>query len=299
MTGKWTALCLGVCLTAGLQAQKLNHHDVLLFAMTKGPDSLWRPGAPRFLTAFNRTGYNNQPAFFSNNELYLTVQMPDDTNQTEIHALDLLLRTHTRVSATPATSEYSPTLMPDGKRFSAVRIEEDGGTQRLWSFPIDRSDNGRPEFPAILGVGYHCWLRDTLAALFIVGQDNNPHILQVIGTKSQRSRRVASNIGRCLQVAPGGRLAFVQKATEQTWYLKAYDPKLQTSEIVVKMPSGSEDFVFLPNGALLTGSGSKLLQYKPGRDTEWREAADLSTYGVKSISRLALSRDGKLAVVAP
>jgi hypothetical protein len=299
MTGKWTALCLGVCLTAGLKAQKLNHHDVLLLALSKGADSLWRAGAPRFLTTFNRSGYNNQPAFFSDNILYLTVQMPEDTNQTEVYALDLLLRTRTRVTATPATSEYSPTPMPGGKRFSAVRVEEDGSTQRLWSFPVDQSDNGRPEFPGIAGVGYHCWLRDTLAALFIVGQDNNPHVLQLVGTKLQRPRRIASNIGRCLQVAPGGRLAFVQKATEQTWYLKTYDPKLQTSEIMVKMPPGSEDYVFLPNGAILTGSGAKLFQYKPGRDAEWREAADLSTYGVKSISRLAVSRDGKLAVVVP
>jgi hypothetical protein len=279
-----------------LSAQHLDHSDLLLFPMQKTADSTWQPVAPRFLTAFNPQGYNNQPNFFSNNELYLSVQTPDDTAQTEIYALDLLYRTLTRVTATPATAEYSPTLMPGGRRFSAVRVEEDGN-QRLWSFPLDRSDNGRPEFPNIFNVGYHCWLRDTLAALFIVGDDGAPHSLYTVGVKSQKLQRVASNVGRCLQTLPDGRLAFVTKTTEKTWFLKTFDPKKPIPEIAVVMPLGSEDFAVLPDGTFISGSGAKLYQYKQGRNTDWKVIADLSKYGVKNITRLAASKDGKLAVV--
>jgi hypothetical protein len=277
-------------------AQRLEHTDLLLFSMLKTADSMWQPIAPRFLTAFNPRGYNNQPSFFSNNELYLTVQMPGDTSQTDIYALDLLIKTQTRVTATPATAEYSPTLMPGGRRFSAVRVEEDGN-QRLWSFPLDRSDNGRPEFPGILNVGYHCWLRDTLAALFIVGDDGASHTLGTAGIRGQKFLRIASNVGRCLQTLPDGRLVFVTKTTEKTWFLKTWNPQKPIPEIVVIMLPGSEDFVVMPDGTYISGNKSKLYQFKPGKNTDWKEIADLSKYGVNNISRLAASRDGKLTVV--
>ena len=285
-----------LALPFSLTAQGPGKSNILLFSLAKTADSTWRPEAARFLTAFNRDGYNNQPSFFSNNELWLTAQFPRDTTQTDLIALDLLLKTQTRVTATPNTAEYSPTRMPGGKRFSAIRVEEDGN-QRLWSFPIDRSDNGRPEFPKIFNVGYHCWLSDTLVALFIVGEDEQPHTLQVLGTKSQKPNRIGSNIGRCMIKRPDGKLLFVQKATEQTWYLKTWDPKTNLQEIILKMPVGSEDFALLPDGTLLTGKGPKLYQFKPSRNADWKEIADLGKYGVQKITRLAVSGDGKLAVV--
>ncbi|HNG90979.1 MAG TPA: hypothetical protein PK858_12265, partial [Saprospiraceae bacterium] len=111
-------------------AQPAPHFDVLLFSVSQKPDSVWQIGSARFLTAFNRSGYNNQPSFFSPTEIYLSAQTPDDSTQTDIWSLNLGNLTRTRVTATPATSEYSPTLMPGGKRWSAVRVEEDG-SQRL------------------------------------------------------------------------------------------------------------------------------------------------------------------------
>lgn len=277
-------------------AQRLEHTDVLLFTMQKTADSMWQPTAPRFLTAFNSRGYNNQPAFFSNNEVYLTVQVPGDTTQTDIYALDLLIKTQTRVTATPTTAEYSPTLMPGGRRFSAVRVEADGN-QRLWSFPLDRSDNGHPEFPRILNVGYHCWLRDTLAALFIVGDDGAAHTLGTAGVRGQQFLRIASNVGRCLQTLPDGKLVFVTKTTDKTSFLKTWNPQKPIPEIVVIMLPGSEDFAVMPDGTYISGNKSKLYQFKPGKNTDWKEIADLSKYGVKNITRLAASKDGKLTVV--
>lgn len=146
-------------------------------------------------------------------------------------------------------------------------------------------------------IGYHCWLRDTLAALFLVGENGAPHALAVAGTGRQQGQRIAFNVGRCLQKLPDGRLAFIQKATEQTWFVKAYDPLKKTSDILVKTLAGSEDFTVLPDGTLLAGSGAKLYQYHPRRQNDWKEIADLSRYGVRSITRLDASGEGKLVVV--
>ena len=77
----------------------------------------------------------------------------------------------------------------------AARVEEDGN-QQLWSFPLDRSDNGLPVFPQLLNVGYHCWLSDTLVAFFIVGDNGGGHTLQVAGTKAQKPRRIVPCLSR-------------------------------------------------------------------------------------------------------
>lgn len=283
------------CLSAGLQAQKLAHHDILMLDMLE-KEGKWTVGKVSFLTSFNPGGYNNQPKFFSENELWLTVQGVSDTTQTDIHALNLADKTASAVTRTRMTAEYSPTPMPGGKRFSAVRVEEDGN-QRLWSFPIDAEDNGRPVFENIYDVGYHCWINDTSAALFIVGQDPEPHQLIVAGTNGQETEKIASKPGRCLLIKKDGQLAFVQKVTDQIWYLKQWSPVTDKQEIIVKMPFGSEDFAILPDGSFLTGQGHILYVYSPGKDTEWREVGNLGTYGVKKITRLAVSTGGKLAVV--
>lgn len=296
MSVKTGVFCIALCLWAfASRAQRLEHFDLMLFSLGKQTDSTWRPSAPRFLSGFNPAGYNNQPQFFSPIDLYLTVQTPDDTTQTDIYNLNPALRTVTRVTAT-TTAEYSPTLMPGGKSFSAVRVEADGA-QRLWAFPLDRSDNGRPIFPNITGIGYHCWLHDTLAALFMVGENNNAHYLALAGTGRQQLLRIAFNVGRCMQKMPDGRLAYIQKATEQTWFIKTYDLKTKTSDILVQTPPGSEDFAVLADGTLLAGSGAQLFQYHPRLQKEWKPIADLGRYGVKKVTRLAVSSDYKLVVV--
>ncbi len=287
-------IALGFFITPGF-SQKLEHFDIIQLSLNKAADNRWKTSTPRFLTSFNPQGYNNQPQFFSPNEIYLTVQFPSDTNQTDIYALNLLTRTTTRVTAT-TTPEYSPTLMPGGRRFSAVRVEENGA-QRLWSFPLDRADSGYPVFPALTNVGYHCWLHDTLVAVFLVGEGTAPHALGIVGTGKQQPVRVAFNIGRCLQNMPDGRLAYVHKATDQTWFLKAYDPRNGGSDILVTMPAGSEDFAVLADGTFLAGQGTKIFQCNPSRQKVWQEIADLRAYGIHNISRLALSADGKLALV--
>jgi hypothetical protein len=286
------AALTGLATTA--TAQRLAHHDLLLLPLTKTAAGAWQTGTPQFLTAFNRQGYNNQPCFFSPTEIYLTVQMPDDTTQTDIIALDLATRTQTRITATRPEAEYSPTPMPDGRHFSTVRVEADG-RQRLWQLPLDRSGTGQPVFPNLYGVGYHCWVRDTVAALFIVGEAPEPHTLVLAGLRGQRPLRIASAIGRCLQKMPNGRLAFVQKATEQTWFIKAFDLNKQSTEVLTKTLPGCEDFVVLPDGTLLSSCQTKLYQFRPGM-TDWQQIADLSPYGVRRITRLAV-RDSRLVVV--
>jgi hypothetical protein len=252
---------------------------------------------PKFLTAFNPQGYNNQPQWVNNNELYIAVQTPYDTSQTEIFSLSLLNSTLTQVTAT-RESEYSPTLMPDRKNVSCIRVDATrAGTQRLWTYPIDRANSGRDILPLHQDIGYHCWLSDKKLALFIVSGASN--YLKLVNVEDQSSIQLQSGIGRSLARMSDGKLAFVQKATAQTWYIKSMDANSYNTDIIIETLPGSEDFTFLPDGTFIMGNGSKLFSYKIGSaQKQWTEIADLSKYGITNIKRLTVSRDlDKIAIV--
>lgn len=245
----------------------------------------------RFLTGFNQRGYNNQPQWVNNNELYIAVQTPYDTNQTDILSLSVLTNTVTRVTAT-AESEYSPTVTPDRRSFSCVRVDVPaaGGMQRLWSYPYDRSNGGRDLLPMQQNIGYHCWLSDKKVALFIVNGSQN--YLKLANVDDQSSIQLMTDIGRSMSRMSDGKLAFVQKATGQTWYIKSLDPTSYNSTIIIETLPNSEDFALMSDGTFVMGFGSKLYAYNPADATkEWRELADLTKYGLTNIKRIAISRE--------
>ena len=281
--------------TSGLMKAQLPATNLYKFQMRQVTDSLFVFSKPQFLTNFNKQGYNNQPTFISDNEIYLTVKSSETGDQTDIYSLDLRTNLRTRITATKE-SEYSATLMPGGGEFSAVRVEADGAqTQRLWKFPIDRSNKGVPVFYNIKDIGYHFWIDQTNVALFIVGE---PHYLSIANTRSEVNNLVMSNIGRCFQRMPNGDMAFVHKIAPDFWQIRALNLISKKSEVVVTTPRGSEDFVVLQDGTIIIGNGSKLFKFNKAIDRDWIEIGDFSYYNINNISRLAVSRDNKIVFVA-
>ncbi|MEM1328546.1 MAG: hypothetical protein AAGI23_21500 [Bacteroidota bacterium] len=271
--------------------------NVYLFDMKRKSDREFALDNPTYLTYFNPTGYNNQPMFVNDDELFVTVRYPNQ-DQTDIYLLNLRRRTKSQVTET-TESEFSPTLMPDLFSFSAVRVEENGD-QRLWQFPTDRLDNGKPVFKYLNNIGYHHWINSRRVALFLVGQNTNK--LAIADVSTDQTRDVVSNIGRCFKTSPRtGNLLFVHKVSPRTWYIKqinAYD-EYAKGEIVAQTLPGSEDFLILDDGTFLMGNSSKLFKYHPSYDNDkgWQEIADLKYYGIRNITRLALSGNNKIAVV--
>lgn len=283
-------LLAGLHLSAQLPATK-----VFLFDMRQVTDSLFLFSKPKYLSAFNPQGYNNQPSFIDANTIYITVQSPETGEQTDIFALDLLRNVKTRVTAT-IESEYSPLAHPDGRQFTCVRVESDvAQTQRLWRFPIDRKNQGEPAFVNITDVGYHHWINRREAALFIVA---DPHRLIIANTENGTSRHVMTNIGRCFGQMPNGNLAFVHKISNNFWQIRQLNLSNMTSEAVVTTPENSEDFVILRDGTIIMGKGSKLFKFNKAIDNSWLEIADLSFYNIRNISRLAVSSGNKIAIVS-
>lgn len=274
---------------------QLPNTNVYLFKMEQVNDSLFNFKNPQLLTGFNPNGYNNQPHFISNNELYISVEDIRDKSQTDIISLNLNTQVKTLVTQSE-DREYSPALLPEKYYFSCIRQENDGfDTQRLWVFPIDRSTDGRVILKNQDKIGYHCWLTNETVALFIVGP---PHYLALANTEDETVMKLTSNIGRSLQKLPNGNLAFLHKATETNWTIKELNLEtLRTKTIVAARPE-SEDFIVLKNGTILMSQGQKIFKYRIGKDTRWLEIGDFSKLGLNNIKRMAVSPDGNnIAIV--
>jgi hypothetical protein len=287
-------------IAATLSAQKLPTSNVYLFDIKIDADSVYQFTNPTYLTAFNSKGYNNQPFFMNDDELYITVQMANDTTQTDIYSLNFKTGIKTQVTDTPV-SEYSPTFKSgnadedDIAEFTCIRVENDGkSTQRLWRFPLDRSNNGDVVFKDIRGVGYHAWATPTEAVLFIVG---SPHRLMLANTYSGKTQNIGDNIGRCLQRKINGIVYYVRKLSPDSWFIRALTPLTNKTITITETLPEVEDFALMPDGSILMAKGSKLFRHNGVKDTQWVEIADFSNYGLNNISRLAI-RDGRyLALV--
>jgi hypothetical protein len=248
----------------------------------------------------NRPGYDNQPSFTPDSKSILFTSVRADA-QADIYRYDLRTKSTSRVTST-TESEYSATVFGDGSRFSAIRVEADS-TQRLWSFRLDGGDP-RVLFEAIKPVGYHAWVDSTTVAMFVLGR---PNALVIADTHGGRVDTVARDVGRSLLPLPnGGGFSFVQRMPDSSRILMAVDmrgsgrDRRTVSMPLVRMPTQADYVTWLEPAVAIAGSGSQLLLWRGGRKSgQWSNLVDLSRYGLRRISRLALSPDHSwLAIVA-
>jgi len=279
-------------------AQKLQASNIYLFEMKQLTDSVFTFTNPKFLTGFNKDGYNNQPNFFSNNELFLTVQMSNDTTQTDIYKLDLSNRSLARVTATQE-SEYSPSIVIEEFEhlqnfyFSCVRVEKDE-SMRIWQFPLDRTENGWPVIKNLKNIGYYEWFNKDIVATFLVGP---PHNITLVDRNTEGTEFITSNVGRCFKKISNKHIAYVHKIGQTFWQLKELEIENGRTLRVIEMPEGSEDFAYLPDGTYLTAKDTKLYKFNKKTDRSWIEIANFSAYRFEKITRIAVSDDLKIAIV--
>jgi hypothetical protein len=213
-----------------------------------------------------------------------------DDGQADIYRYDLATKSVSRLTTTPE-SEYSATVMPDGKRISVIRVEQDS-TQRLWSFAMNGSDP-RLVVETLKPVGYHVWLDANTLAMFVLGR---PNALVVGDLRTGKMDTVARNIGRSLARIPDGSGFSYAQIVDSVTMLRGMNPTSKRTWDIVRLPHASQDIVWL-GGALISASGSKIMTWKKG-DIAWRDVADLAGAGVTDATRLAVTSDGKwIAIV--
>ena len=240
-------------------------------------------------------GYNNQPFFMPDGKSILYTS--NRNKQTDIYRYDIQSGATTQITNTPE-SEYSPTLMPDRKNISVVRVEADGKTQRLWKFPLD---GGAPSLiiEDIKGVGYHLWIDDHTLALFIVGGPGKQNYLELYDTRDGKSEFIADDPGRVMRRIPNqNKFSFVHKVSKDHWEIKAFDLRNRTSASLIATLPGVEDYAWLPDGTLIMGKDSKLFAVAPLTGKTWSQVEDFTVAGLQGISRIAVSPKGdRIAIV--
>src|SRR6266851_2658531 len=263
-------VCLILCASVGASGQTPSpaptpaatpsSSDIFIIDVTKHNGQM-KFSEPKKIT--DTVGYNNQPFFLPDGQGILYTSIRD--KQADIYHYDIHSGATAQVTKTPE-SEYSPTLMPDGKSISVVRVEADG-TQRLW------------KFPPILG---------------------KPNTLQIADTRTEKVEIIAENPGRILRRIPHqNKFSFVHKISDKEWAIKAFDLRMRTSASLIDTLPGVEDYAWLPSGLLLMARDSKLFSVIPLTGKAWSEVADFSNAGLKNITRIAVSPKGdKIAVVA-
>jgi dipeptidyl aminopeptidase/acylaminoacyl peptidase len=245
-------------------------------------------------------GYDNQPAFTPDGDAVLFTSIRGGGKQTDIYRYDLGSRQTTRVTNTPE-SEYSPTVTPDRRHISVIRVEADQ-TQRLWQFGLD-GKNPELLLADIKPVGYHAWLDAQTIALFVLGQ---PATLQIADRASGKAEIVARDVGRSLQHIPSSdAVSFVQREAPgkagdpPILWIRAFDLRVRQITELTRAVTGSTeaDLAWMPDGTLLMAYQDTLYSWKLGR-RDWFNVADLGALGLHHVTRLAVSPHGdRLALV--
>ncbi|RNI27265.1 hypothetical protein EFA69_14025 [Rufibacter immobilis] len=283
-------LGMGACATSGM-AQGIPDTEIFLVSLKPHKQGL-QVGTPVNFT--QRTGYDNQPSFSPDGKTVLYTSQRDG-KQTDIYQYSISSKQTVQLTATPE-AEYSPLVMPDGKRFSVVRGKE----QHLWQFPL-KPGSSQPGVVLELDqlIGYHVWYnQDTLLVAAFRGQPPMALYLTVPAAKTEV--KMEESIGRSLHRVPGKKaISYLVPLSDSLGEIKQMDLKTGSRETIIQTLPGSQDFAWTPDGRLLMAQGAKLYFYRPGTDRRWQEVADFSQQGIKNITRLALSLNGRhLAFVA-
>jgi dipeptidyl aminopeptidase/acylaminoacyl peptidase len=255
-------------------------------------------GAP--VNISSSPGYDNQPSFTPDGAAVLFTSVRGDAKQSEIYRYELGGASLTRLTET-AESEYSPTVTPDGRHFSVIRVEADG-TQRLWEFTMDGKAPSLV-LTEVKPVGYHAWADERTLALFVLGK---PATLQVADRTTGAATTVVNDIGRSIQKIPGrGTVSFVARevpagGTTATLSVREFDPKTRAVTPLVPVVSGATeaDLAWAPDGLLLMAHNGGLYGWRRG-DKDWTRVADLAALGLTGVSRMAINAKGdRIAFVA-
>ena len=201
----------------------------------------------------NNPGYDNQPSFTPDGKAVLFTSVrgnrkPNPANSaatgSDIYRYDIVTRRLSQVTNTPE-AEYSPTVTPDRRHISVIRVEADG-TQRLWQFAIDGKTNGRERRPTGARAARHqarriprVGERRQSLALFVLGQQGSLQRSRWRTRGPVRRRVAATGIGRSIQRIPRGGISFVSRAASTegqppTLTISELDPRTRQTRPLVR-----------------------------------------------------------------
>lgn len=193
--------------------------------------------------------YTNQPYFTPDSlSLYYTQAIPMTPNtasvadtianpQMDIYRYSLTEHQHTLLISS-ATSEYSPTPMPDGSGISTILVDSEN-KQWLWAHTKQgaRTEKLIPQEP----IGYHAWLDVDTVFAFLLGE---PHHLILASTQHQETQLIAPDIGASMFVPnqQQGVIFTQQQGSEAQHRILFWDIYTQQTTLLGRLPEETQYF---------------------------------------------------------
>jgi|SRR5687768_15859612 len=289
-----TIIIIAFCIGAGA-AYAQNPSDLYMFSVERTGKGEYHLHNAKFLSSFNKGGYTNQPSFTPSGDILVSVRKKGE-NQNDILQLMPALKKYKRLTKTNA-SEYSPRIHPDEEQLTVLRqLSASPLDQQVCNIPL-RSGEMECVTVDIKDVGYYTWLNPKELGLFRI--DGTTGRLAYYNVDENKSRRISTAIGRTLMTDKTGQLVYVHKFADDFWYIKKYNPSNSAIEIVNRTIAKNEDFALASDGTYFMAKDNILYTFHPDRGKDWVQLADLSAYGIRYITRMAISPDlKKLVIVA-
>lgn len=248
-----------------------------------------------------RKGYDNQPTFLPDNSgILYTAILPTADGKYQADSFEYRFKTQKHTNLTNShLSEYSPTLMQEGKRFSSVVVETDN-KQHLWAYPF-KNELSKAQLSDVEPVGYHAWGENGSLAMFVLGE---PQTLQFADGKTNKLTTIASNIGRSLRYLPErNTFSFTELKQDKQWWLSEFSAATLKVTPLAPLPKESSYYTWIDHNTAVTAVDSKLFVWeytnsKKQTRSNWQFWFDTSAICSTKISRLAVNNNHtKLAFV--
>jgi len=240
----------------------------------------------------NDEGYDNQPFFQDNNSV---VFAGNNNGSTDIATVSLSDYKKEFYYQKTNGGEFSPQSIPDSRLIAAVRLDT-SGLQRLYSYnsQTKNSEALRKDIP----VAYFSFYDASHLLASVLAEEKLDLIF--FNLKNNTHQPIVKNSGRSLSKIPK-KEAMSYTASNEDGYLDIFqlDVKDLQSYFICELPLGIQDYAWLNDSQLIVGSNTSILMYDLFGDGEWEKVGDVGEFKIKSITRLAVSPNGKkIALVA-
>lgn len=263
--------------------------EIFLFSIEKNGEKLNFTNGKNITT---NAGYDNQPSFSLDNRsiLFTSNRNGKDTNIYEYFLADGKLEQIT----TSEDNEYTAKDF-DGKTINFIR---EGSDQTMTIFKYDRASKQESKALKIKEpVAYYAFNAKGDALFWV----RYAYFAHWVNTEKNINRFVTDYVQPSTpQLIPNtDNFSFIKRLPNDELWIYEFNPTNQAIRPIVQPKDAKLTYCWLPDGSLLTGSGTKLFRFDEKADKKWLEIADLTSFGIKEIGRVAVSSDGKyLALVS-
>lgn len=237
-------------------------------------------------------GYDNQPFFTPGGETILFSSERDGA-QTDIYEYVIASRKTAQVTDTKS-SEYTPKTSPDNQIITFVRDGEGANPdQSVWQ--LNRKTG---EYSWALNskepVGYYHINHENGDVLF---WSRYGFSVQYLNIKKNLNQYVSGNVvpGTPKQVPGTGLFSFAHRQMNGDVWIKSFNPETHAITPIAPVYGTNAEYAWAPNGNLFRAENNVLYVWKKGEASkEWTKVQDMSGMFTGTISRLAISPDGKM-----